>query len=55
MPSDELRSLACELQDNRCPRLHSLWPVFALLYTLEMGIEPNPSDLYPLDCGPSHF
>lgn len=55
MASDELKEICCELADDEAPERHSLWTVFAALYRLEVGTEPNPLDLHKLGCCPRHF
>ncbi|MBH1935771.1 hypothetical protein I5Q34_16080 [Streptomyces sp. AV19] len=53
--SDELKELCCELAERNASDGHPLWPVFAALYRLEVGTDPQPLDLFKLDCCPRHF
>ncbi|MBT2400589.1 hypothetical protein [Streptomyces sp. ISL-100] len=53
--SDELRELCCELAEREVPEAHPLWPVFAMLYRLELRTEASPLDLFTVGCCPRHF
>lgn len=55
MPSEELRSIACELGDQANATSHPLWPVFVLLHQLEIGRKPTTRDVWVIDDCPAHF